>query len=314
LKQTNTALSLSCIGAGRAGKTLCKLLAGQQSRFDISIQQIINRSRVSAEEAIAFIGQGQPAEGFENLSPANIWLIATPDDAISAVSQSLMTSGVLRSGDIVFHCSGSLSSEVLSTTTIGAYGASVHPIHSFANPKNSLVDFSGTACGIEGDTGASEILTELFSLIGGKCFSLDPDKKALYHAATVMACNNLISLLSLSQRMLEAADVESGAAGHLLQPLIENSLSNFFRSGDVGALTGPISRGDSDTVAAHLKSLKDHPQWQRIYSSLGEIAVSLSAQQGFASAEQLETISELLVEQHCNRHLNQESSREKNDQ
>lgn len=294
LNQTNTALSLSCIGAGRAGKTLCKLLAEQPSRIEISVQQIINRSRISAAAAVAFIGQGQPEEGFENLSPANIWLIATPDDTISAVSKRLSASGVLRSDDIVFHCSGSLNSGVLSTVGNSPCSASVHPIHSFANPHNSLRDFSGTACGIEGDSAATEILTELFSAIGGKCFSLNANQKALYHAATVMACNNLISLLSLSQQMLEAAEVDSATAGHLLQPLIENSLDNYFRDGGIGALTGPISRGDSNTVAAHLESLKDHPQWQKIYSSLGEIAVSLSAQQGFASTEQLDAISWLL--------------------
>lgn len=294
MNKGKTSLTLSCIGAGRAGKTLCRLFAEQQSRFEISIQQIINRSAASAAEAVAFIGQGQAEAGFENLSPANIWLIATPDDAISAVSESLSASGVLRRGDTVFHCSGSLSSQILSTAADNVYGASVHPVHSFANPENSLGDFSGTACGIEGNPGATEILTELFSAVGGKCFSLNANKKALYHAATVMACNNLISLLSLSQQMLEAADVDGDAAGHLLQPLIENSLNNYFRSGDVGALTGPVSRGDSETVAAHLESLKEHPQWQKIYSSLGEIAVSLSAQQGFASVEQLETLSKLL--------------------
>jgi len=297
LSKTKTSLSLSCIGAGRAGKTLCRLFVEQQSDLEISIQQIINRSSASTAEAVAFIGQGQPEERFENLLPANIWLIATPDDAISAVSERLSASGMLRKTDIVFHCSGSLSSEILLTTEESAHRASVHPIHSFANPQNSLEDFSGTACAIEGDPSATDILTALFSAIGGKCFSLNADKKALYHAATVMACNNLISLLSLSQQMLEAADIDRNTTGQLLQPLIENSLNNYFRSGDVDALTGPISRGDGTTVAAHLDSLKDHPQWQKIYSSLGEIAVSLSAQQGFASSEQLETISRLLSRQ-----------------
>lgn len=287
-------LTLSCIGAGRAGKTLCKLFTEQQSAYAISIQQILNRSLPSAEEAVAFIGQGQAEDGFKNLLPANIWLITTPDDAISAVSASLFETGVVRKDDIIFHCSGSLSSEIIYSSRDSGCRASVHPIHSFANPQNSLTNFAGTACAVEGDPSASGILTALFTAIGGKCFSLNADRKALYHAATVMACNNLISLLSLSQQMLEAADVSNGA-DNILRPLIENSLNNYFRSGDVGALTGPISRGDSKTVEAHIESLKAHPDWQRIYSSLGEIAVSLSAQQGFASDEQLTTISSLLA-------------------
>jgi predicted short-subunit dehydrogenase-like oxidoreductase (DUF2520 family) len=293
LDKAKSSLSLSCIGAGRAGKTLCKLLAEQHSEVEVSIRQVINRSLESATEAVSFIGQGEPQAGNENLLAADIWLIATPDDEIGAVSEQLSQSGVLRSGDIVFHCSGSLCSEIISLSAEDIYRASVHPIHSFANPQNSLTDFSGSACAVEGDQSARDILSGLFSAIGGNCFALAADKKALYHAATVMACNNLISLLSLSQQMLEAADIDD--AESLLQPLIENSLHNYFRSGAVSALTGPISRGDSKTVETHIESLKAHPHWQKIYSSLGEIAVSLSAQQGFASDKQLETISSLLA-------------------
>ena len=303
--KSSTSLTLSCIGAGRAGKTLCRLFAEQQSEFDLSIQQIINRSESSAAKAVSFIGQGEAAASFDNLLAADIWLIATPDNEIAAVSERLAQSAVLRKGDIVFHCSGALSSKIISSKIISSqvlsssadsvYRASVHPIHSFAHPQNSLTDFAGSACGIEGDRQACDILTALFTAIGGRCFALNADKKALYHAATVMACNNLISLLSLSQQMLEAADVESAAADNILQPLIENSLNNYFHSGGAAALTGPISRGDSKTVEAHIESLKAHPDWQRIYSNLGEIAVSLSAQQGFASDKQLETISSLLA-------------------
>ena len=294
LDRGKTSLTLSCIGAGRAGKTLCRLFAEQQSELEISIEQIINRSRASAAEAVAFIGQGRAEEDFENLSPANIWLIATPDDAISAVSENLAASGVLRKGDIVFHCSGSLSSEILSIASDAAYRASVHPIHSFANPQNSMHDFSGSACAIEGDQQASAILTELFTGIGGNCFALDADKKALYHAATVMASNNLVSLLSLSQQLLEAAGVQTKGGDNILQSLAKNSLNNYFNSDGVGALTGPISRGDHKTIEAHLESLKAHPDWQRVYASLGEIAVGLAAQQGYTSSKQLDTISNLL--------------------
>ena len=171
---------------------------------------------------------------------------------------------------------------------------SVHPIHSFANPQNSVHDFSGSACAIEGDQQASAILTELFTGIGGNCFALDADKKALYHAATVMASNNLVSLLSLSQQLLEAAGVQTEGGDNILQSLAKNSLNNYFNSDGVGALTGPISRGDHKTIEAHLESLKAYPDWQRVYASLGEIAIGLAAQQGYTSSKQLDTISNLL--------------------
>ena len=70
--------TLSCIGAGLLGKTLCHLLSNQ-----LSIQQVINRSVASSQQAVDFIGAGRPAS-IDNLEPADIWLIATPDDAIAA--------------------------------------------------------------------------------------------------------------------------------------------------------------------------------------------------------------------------------------
>lgn len=294
---TGTSLTLSCIGAGRAGKTLCQLFTGQQSQLDISIQQILNSSLASASGALEFIGQGQPAEDFQSLKPANIWLIATPDDAIQATSKELALCGVLREEDIVFHLSGSLSSNILDPVIDAHYRASIHPVHSFANPGNSLDNFSGSACAVEGGSQAKALLTELFTAIGGKCFTLDADKKALYHAATVMACNNLISLLGVSELMLEAAGVgiNSPNDGNPLQSLIENTVQNYFRDGEVAALTGPISRGDTKTVEAHMNALEEHQDWQNIYSSLGAIALSIAAQQDYASPEQLQSLSRLLA-------------------
>jgi len=74
LDKAKSSLSLSCIGAGRAGKTLCKLLAEQHSEVEVSIRQVINRSLGSATAAVSFMGQGEPQAGVENLLAADIWL------------------------------------------------------------------------------------------------------------------------------------------------------------------------------------------------------------------------------------------------
>jgi predicted short-subunit dehydrogenase-like oxidoreductase (DUF2520 family) len=282
--------TLSCIGAGLLGKTLCHLLSNQ-----LSIQQVINRSMQSSQLAVDFIGAGRAA-AVEDIQPADIWLIATPDDAIGEAGQTLLQSGALKPGTIVFHCSGALGAEALGFADPQVYRASLHPIHSFANPSQSLTSFAGTHCAVEGAPQAIEVLTPLFSAIGALPFTIESQRKVLYHASTVMACNYLVSLLETSQQLLSASGVDSSKANPL-EPLIRQTLDNFFATNARSALTGPIARGDNNTVARHLAALDaepDHQLWQQIYRSLGRAAVAISAEQGQASTESLEAIAQSL--------------------
>ncbi|MDC0011377.1 hypothetical protein OAE20_06480, partial [Porticoccaceae bacterium] len=77
-----THLTVSCIGAGRLGTTLCRLLVEQQSAIRISIGQVLNNSLESSLKAVEFIGDGSVAKDSARLEPADMWLISTPDDAI----------------------------------------------------------------------------------------------------------------------------------------------------------------------------------------------------------------------------------------
>lgn len=282
--------TLSCIGAGSLGKTLCHLLSHQ-----LHIQQIVNRTVESSQQAVDFIGSGSAA-CLDSLQPADIWLIATPDDAIAVAGQALFESGVLRADNIVFHCSGALGADIFEFADAGINCASVHPVHSFANPSQSINSFAGSHCAIEGEPQAVEVLSSLFNTIGALPFDIDGSRKVLYHASTVMACNYLVSLLETSQQLLSASGVDS-AGTNPLEPLIRETMDNFFATDAKSALTGPIARGDKKTVARHLAALDADPsnqRWQQVYRALGHAAVPISADQGQASAESLQAIEALL--------------------
>lgn len=293
---TSTHLTVSCLGAGRLGTTLCRLLFEQQSDIRISIGQVLNNSLESSLKAVEFIGDGSPVKDSERLKPADLWLISTPDDAIQEVCDALAQSGILAPGNIVFHCSGSLSSKIIRLPDNQCYRASVHPTHSFANPEKSNSTFAGSSCAVEGDDQAVKLLNTLFSAIGGKCFPLQSDKKGLYHAATVMACNNLVALLAMSKQMLAEADIDPAQQEQILNPLIRQTVDNYLNNPDpADSLTGPISRGDESTVATHLDALSSNPEWRTAYAVLGEVAVDLARQQGFTSDEELRKITDLLI-------------------
>ena len=289
-------LTLSCIGAGHVGSTLCSLLSPH-----VQINQIINRTDGSAGQAVKFIGAGEAVSindhSYAGLRCADIWMLTCPDDQIQCVGDALLSSGALQSGNILFHCSGATSSTIFTKAgEMGVKVASLHPAHSFANPKSSLQSFAGTTCALEGDTAATLGLSRLFEKIGANLFPIDSDKKSLYHASTVMACNNLVSLLELSKLMLNQSGVDSKNPHNPLQALVQQTLNNYFDTDAQSALTGPISRGDVNTIETHLTALQGAPTaWQQVYAGLGSIAVDISATQGKASSEDLERISELLT-------------------
>ena len=281
-----SSLTLSCIGAGRLGKTLCHLFAQH-----LHIGHIINCSEDSARLAIKFIGAGQARR--VPVESADIWLIATPDNEIKAASAVLRTASVLRESDTVFHCSGALNAAELDISD--CHTASVHPIHSFADPQQSISQFAGTPCGMEGNRSALDRLQPLFERVAAKPFVIDSQQKALYHAATVMTCNYLVSLLELGQKMLTAAGVSPQQGVNPLEPLIRQTLDNYFNTDAISALTGPISRGDTATVASHIQALQQQPNnWQQVYRALGNTTRAIAAKQGQASAENLSAIDRLL--------------------
>ena len=282
--------TLSCIGAGRLGKTICRLLADK-----VSIQQIVNSNLSSSQRAVDFIGSGL-ATPITDLQPANIWLIATPDSQIESAYKQLQASGVLENKTIVFHCSGAIGASVLYSSNADIDVASVHPIHSFADPQKSLSHFPGCHCAIEGQPDAVEVLQTLFESIGALPFVIDSQHKALYHSATVMACNYLVSLMQTSQQILAVAGVDD-RNGNPLESLIRQTLDNYLDTNATSALTGPIARGDVKTVAGHLDALRqesDGDLWQQVYTVLGKATLPIASQQGQASSTDLQQIKELL--------------------
>lgn len=284
---------LNIIGCGNVGKTLGRLWS-QEKVF--SIGDILNRSEESGASAAHFIGAGQPVIGVEAMSPADVFLISTPDDRIVESCRVLAASGLLRAGDVVFHCSGALPSvDLISAKEAGAWIGSVHPVKSFANPAGAVATFSGTFCGMEGDEQALEILRPAFEAVGGKPFAINPQFKTIYHAAAVMVCNYLTSLIEIGTQTYLKAGLDRETSMHVMEPIVRGTVENIFNVGTVRALTGPIARGDHSIVSKQLAALSDwNPRFGNLYRDLGATALELSRLQGTASPDSLAALAELL--------------------
>ena len=150
-------LKLNVVGAGRCGRTLSYLLAEAHL---VQIVGICNRRYETAQDAADFIGQGEVFAIPNDLPTADIWLIACSDDQIKSMVEQIFKVPGVQLPKIVFHCSGVLSSDILQAFQAkGCAIASAHPMHSFANPLESIRSFSGSYCALEGDEEAIRQLT-----------------------------------------------------------------------------------------------------------------------------------------------------------
>jgi len=270
-------LRLNIVGCGKLGTTIARLLADSGL---VSLGGLYSRNRENAHKTLQFCAGGSVCNTLDALPRADLWLLSVPDDAIHSLAGQLAQLFPDWRGTTVFHCSGIHTAMLLAPLKQqGASTASLHPVHSFADPQQSLSTFAGTSCTLEGDIDSQQRLSALFSTIGARIIAIDGSSKALYHTATAMASNYLVSLMDMSLGLLEASGIAPQAAKELLAPLVMQTASNIFAKGPQKALTGPIVRGDRDTVATHLDALGQHsPELLAVYRELALVTLALAQQ------------------------------------
>jgi predicted short-subunit dehydrogenase-like oxidoreductase (DUF2520 family) len=271
--------TITLIGSGHLARTLGRLW---HEHGGIALRDVLSRNRDNATAACDFIGGGRPLQDYADLAPADITLIATPDDQIARCCEQLVASGKVRPGVVVFHCSGALPSAVLApAAACGALTASIHPVRSFASPEQVASSFAGTWCGVEGDEAALAVLRPLFTGIGAQLVDIDPAAKTVYHAAAVFACNYLVTLLDVAVQAYGHAGIPTDVAMQMMAPLVRNTVVQAFAAGTAAALSGPIARGDMETVARQQAAVS---AWDAdkgaLYALLAQETLALAQRRG----------------------------------
>lgn len=209
------------IGGGRAGGALARALGA------------------AGWEIAGILGRNDPVEG---AAQDVDWLvIATPDGAIAEVASRVEPT----QGTLVVHLAGALGPGVLGRHS---RRAGLHPLLSLPDPDVGSARLAGGAWfAVAGDEGVRQAVEDL----GGRAFAIRDEDRAAYHAAACIASNHLVALLGQVERV-------GGTAGVPLEAYLElarGTLDNVARLGPAAALTGPVARGDQDTVARHLEAL-----------------------------------------------------------
>ena len=260
-------MRVGIIGAGKTGRTLGRLArsAGHE------IGPVVCRSQARAEEAVDFIGAGHALTVPEG---ATLTLVTVPDGAIGEVSRKIPPSPDV----VVAHTCASHGAEILRPhRPAGA----LHPLRSFGDPGRAVELFPGTACAVDGDEAAIAMLSDFTRSIGGVPLRVQSDRKPLYHAGAVFASNYLVALLEAALRLFEKAGIPRGEAAEALGRLARGTADNIASVGVPAALTGPIERGDAETIRRHAEALAEHaPELAGLYADLGRLTVEVAKAKG----------------------------------
>jgi predicted short-subunit dehydrogenase-like oxidoreductase (DUF2520 family) len=220
-----------------------------------------------------------------------ILILAVPDDVLHAVANEVARHGRAPAGCAALHLSGALSTDVLAPLhAAGFIVGSLHPLQTVADPWSGVERLQGCAYAIAGEPGALTTARRIVATLDGRPLVIPPALRPLYHASAVFASNYVLAAAAAVARTLAEAGIEEQDAVAAALPLMRGTMDNVEQLGLGAALTGPVARGDVDTVRLHLSRLS--PRERRLYSALGLETVRLARAVGLdpARAEALESL------------------------
>ena len=267
--------SFAIVGCGRLGTALAKHL----TTAGYHLVGLASRSLSSAKETAALIKvdcYGEPI--WETTKSADVVFVTTPDGIITEVFKLIVENNGFKPGAVAVHCSGAHPSTILSALAVqDIHVGSMHPMQSFASKTVPGNPFEGIIISVEGSEKAVSIATDMAKDLGAVCLPLATKGKTLYHASAVVASNYLVALMQMALKFMETAGIPPDQAFGVLKPLVNGTLSNIEKNGITDALTGPIARGDTETVQRHITSiLTQIPEFIDLYKILGRYTINIA--------------------------------------
>jgi len=213
------------------------------------------------------------------IAQLTVIILAVPDDAIRPLAGVLADAGTIGSQQVVLHLSGVHGQEALGPL-VGSRAAlgSLHPLQTISDPERAAERLKGAWAAVEGMPRAVEAAERLAQDVGLRPFRIASQAKPMYHAGAVFASNYLVVVEAVAQRLLRHAGLTDAEAWQALRPLVEGTLENLARLGPLGALTGPVARGDEATVRRHVEALTQDDA--ALYRVLGRAALELAQKRG----------------------------------
>ena len=244
-----TPLRVGVIGAGRVGAVLAAVLRSRGH----DIVSVAGESDASMRRAADLLPGVPVAKPTTVARTCDVLLLTVPDDMLENVVIQLTASGAIRSGQYVVHTSGSHGLRVLEPATqVGSHPVAMHPAMTFTGTARDLDRLPDCVFGVTTGPADRDWALALVTELGADVMWVPEEQRSLYHAGLAHGANHLVTLVAQAMELLSAAGADDPAA--ILRPLLGAALDNALADGDA-ALTGPIVRGDVNTVRAHLAEI-----------------------------------------------------------
>jgi predicted short-subunit dehydrogenase-like oxidoreductase (DUF2520 family) len=261
--------SIAIVGPGRLGTALAICL----KRSGYNIREIIARqgstSYAAAKKLAREVGSLASNPAVAVLDADLVWF-CVPDSKIAQAADEFSTRD--WTGKIALHSSGVLPSDALQVLRKrGAKVASAHPLMTFV--QSSVPDLSGVLFAAEGDAAALRVVRGMVRDLGGEMMVLRKQDKAAYHAFATMICPLLLALLASAEKVAGVAGITPNQARQNMLPIVRETLRNYSELGPAKSFTGPIIRGDSQTIGLHLDALAQIPAARNAYVALTKAAI-----------------------------------------
>jgi predicted short-subunit dehydrogenase-like oxidoreductase (DUF2520 family) len=245
-------LAVGVVSAGRVGSVLGAALSCA-GHVVVGVSAV---SRSSLRRAAELLPDTPVLPPDDVVRRSDLVLLAVPDDVLPDLVSGLAVTGAFRAGQIVMHTNGARGVDVLAPAiAVGVLPLALHPAMTFTGRAEDVARLAAACVGVTvaDETGWS-VGEALVLEMGAEPVRVPSEARPLYHAALAHGANHLATLVRDVVDTLEHAGVVP--AERLLGPLLEAALDNTLRHGD-RALTGPVTRGDIDTVRLHLQALAE---------------------------------------------------------
>jgi predicted short-subunit dehydrogenase-like oxidoreductase (DUF2520 family) len=262
--------TITLIGAGDLAQALGPALRAAGYRVDAVAGRASPQSRKRASALAKKLGAA--AISLENATPGSdiIWICHT-DDALAATAKQLARKPGWKQR-VVFHSSGALTSDVLAPLKhAGASIASLHPMMTFV--PGTAPKMQGVPFAVEGDSRAVAAARTIVKDLNAEIFSIRKSSKPLYHALGSFSSPLLVATLVTAERVGRGAGLTTSQTRKIIGPILRQTMKNYLETGAAAAFSGPIKRGDLNTVRRHLKELKRVQGASDVYRALVKSAL-----------------------------------------
>lgn len=261
------------VGLGRVGSLIARLAVKNHALAGITVKDASDVAR--AQE----IGQGAAATGGlpESISAETTILLCVPDKLLAPVAMQWHTLGARA----FVHFSGAFGTvELRERLGDGVSVAGLHPLLSFSSSEMEVSEARGVTFGLSGQGAARARALEIADWLGGRVVDVDEESRAAWHLAATIASNGVYALLSLATQVAASAGITGFDVERGLASLAAQSAQSASVHGAVEGATGPVVRGDAQTIERHLRVLQQMPDIRALYVEMSRALIDIAEMRG----------------------------------